>query len=63
MIKKLKRIFHCYAGPLNLDDLYDLDDITVKVSEKITFTKNNYKYFNGYSEDDYDIYQFLIALP
>ena len=32
--KEIKNnIFHCYAGPLNLDDLYGLDDITEKVSE------------------------------
>ena len=58
--KKIKKNdFHRYARPLNLNDFYDLDVITVKVSEK----NNNYKDFIGYHDDDYDIYPLYITLP
>ena len=38
-----KNNFHCYARPFNLDDLHNLDDIIVKVSEKINYSESNYK--------------------
>lgn len=29
-----KSNFHCFARPFNIDDLYNLDDVIVKVFEK-----------------------------
>ena len=38
MIKNLKNNFHRYNEPFNLDYLYDLDDNTVKTSEKVDYS-------------------------
>ena len=62
MIKNLKNNFHRYNEPFNLDYLYDLDDNTVKTSEKVDYSKDNYRYFISYSDDDDDIYPLCNAL-